>query len=84
MSSLLKLDWYDLVKGAIVASLTAVLGSIYAILQTGLVPTLAELKTICIAWIGAGLAYLIKNLLTNSNGLFLIKEDVLPTKTQSE
>jgi len=80
MSSFLRLNGEDLIKGAIVASLTAVLGSIYAILQTWLVPTLVELKTICLAWVGAGCSYLIKNILTNSSGLFLIKEDALLAK----
>lgn len=67
-SGLFKLKLYDYVKGVIVAIVTAILTSILPIIQTGALPDLATLKTIAISAVSAGLAYLLKNLFTNSDG----------------
>ena len=40
----------------------------YTIIQTWLLPTIADRKSIGISDLGAAIAYLIKNLLTASNG----------------
>lgn len=70
----LKLGMPDLLKGVIVAFLTALVTSVYTILQTGVLPTLAELKVAAIAGLTAAVAYLIKNFFTNSEGKFLKRE----------
>jgi len=74
MSSFLKLNFQDLLKGVIVTVLTSVLTSVYTIIQSGVMPTLAELKTIALTGLMAGIAYLCKNILTNSNGQVLKSE----------
>jgi hypothetical protein len=64
----------DVVKGAIVSFLTVVTTWLGALLETGVMPTTWD------AWrhqlligLGAGLAYIIKNLFTNENDEFLKK-----------
>ena len=73
-SPFLKLNLRDLVNGLVVAFLTAGLTSIIQILDAGQLPTLAELKTGAIAGLVASLAYLLKNLVTNSQGEMATKE----------
>jgi len=68
------LVWTDFVKAAFTAVLTAVLSALVPILQSGAIPTAAQLKTIALAGIAAGVAYLAKNLLTNS------KDELLRTE----
>lgn len=71
-----KLNGYDLLKGFIVAIGTAVLTSLLPIIQTGALPDIATLKAIAISGVAAGIAYLLKNLFTNSNGEVAKKEAV--------
>ena len=73
-SSFLKLDTQDLVKGFVVAFLSAALTGLVATLDSGALPTLAELKQAGVVGLTAGLSYLLKNLLTNSQDELLKKE----------
>jgi predicted exporter len=66
MSDLFKLNWADLGKAVLLAFITTFLGGVYAIIQTGAFPTLAELGAAAMAGLGAALAYLVKNFFTNS------------------
>lgn len=67
-SKFLTLDTKDAVNGFLVAFLSAALTAVLATLDSGTLPTLAELKSAGIIGLTAGLSYLIKNVLTNSNG----------------
>lgn len=71
MSDLFKLNWNDLLKGFIVAVVTAILAGVYQIVQTGALPTMEQLKIVGITALTAGIAYLLKNVFTNSNGNIL-------------
>ena len=70
MSDFLKLNWGDLVKGFLLACLTAFVGSLYTLLSTGVFPTLADLHMWLPAAIAAGIAYLKMALFQNSSGTF--------------
>lgn len=72
-SEFFKLNWMDVLKGFVTAVLTALVGGIYNALQTGTLPDMAAMKVILIASVTTGLAYLIKNVFTNSNGQLLSK-----------
>jgi len=61
-----ELNWADIGKGALVAFLTIVITGLGTTLQAGAFPTLAELGTLALTGLGAGLAYLLKNIFTNS------------------
>jgi len=67
------INWADLGKGIIVAFLTAFLAIIGQSIEAGQLPTLAEIKVAALAGATAGIAYLIKNLLSNNEGKFLRK-----------
>jgi hypothetical protein len=68
MSKFLTLGLQDYLKGAIVAIGTGIITALQPILSSGQLPTLIQLKTCGIAALAAGVAYLAKNLFTNSNG----------------
>lgn len=72
MSTLLNLNIQDLAKGLIVTMLTSVLTIAYQTVSAGSLTF--DWKAIGLAAITSGLAYLMKNLLTNSEGQFLGKE----------
>jgi len=63
-----KLNLRDLVNGIVVAFLTASLTGMIQVLDSGVLPTASELKTSVLAGVVASLAYLLKNLVTNSTG----------------
>ena len=63
-----KLNLRDLINGLVVAFLTASLTGLVQILDSGVLPSLAELKSAGLAGVVASLAYLLKNLVTNSRG----------------
>lgn len=63
-----KLNLRDLINGLVVAFLTTSLTGLVQILDSGVLPSLAELKTAGLAGVVASLAYLLKNLVTNSQG----------------
>lgn len=71
-SSLFTLNSKDWIKGLVVAVLTAVITVVYSTIQTGTL--VLDWKAISIAGISAALAYITKNLLTNSSDQFLTKE----------
>ena len=70
-SSFLRLGWRDAVKGFVVAAITVVLGGLYTSVEAGSLPSAAQLQTLGLA---AGIAYLLKNFLTNSEDKILTKE----------
>ena len=67
-SGLFKLNFNDLLKGFIVAALAAIGTILVPMLDAGALPTLAQLGTAAAAGLTAGLAYLVKNIFTNSDG----------------
>ena len=67
---LVKNDW---IKGLIVSFLTALLTGVYQILTTSELSA-ETIKPVLIASIGAGIAYIVKNLSTNSDGKPLTSE----------
>ena len=74
MSKFLNLNLNDFTKGLIVVVLTVIVVGLEQILQTGGLPTVIQLKVIGLAAVSAGIAYLAKNFLSNSEGKFLAKE----------
>lgn len=73
-SKFLSLDTKDAINGFVVAFLSAALTAVLATLDSGALPTLAEVKSAAIIGLTAGLSYLIKNVLTNSNGELIKSE----------
>jgi hypothetical protein len=72
MSNFLNLNWKDILKGFILSIITALVAGVYQAIQTGGIQfTWLFWQPIVYSAIGAGLAYLIKNVLTNSNDQFL-------------
>jgi hypothetical protein len=74
MSNFLNLDLQDLTKGFVVAFLSAALTGIVAILETSQLPQVSDIKAAAIVGLTAGLSYLLKNVLTNSQGQMLKKD----------
>lgn len=66
----------DGIKGLITAIITALLTGAYSILDHGGLPTPAEWKTIAFSSIAAGVSYLLKNYLTNSEDKILKQEPI--------
>ena len=73
-SNFLNLDVNDLTKGFVVAFFSAALTGLVAILETSQLPQINDLKAAAIVGLTAGLSYLLKNVLTNSQGE-LLKND---------
>jgi len=73
-SSLFTLNSKDWTKGLVIAILTAIITVVYNTIQTGAL--VLDWKAISIAAISAALAYITKNLLTNSDDQLLTKEPV--------
>jgi hypothetical protein len=70
-----KLNWMDIGKGFLLAILAALITGVYQALQAGTISfTWAFFQPIVLSSVGAGLAYLIKNFFTNSQGTPLAKE----------
>lgn len=63
----------DLGKGLITAVLTTLLTGAYALIESGSF-TWVTFKPYVVASIGSGIAYILKNFLSNSEGKFLKKE----------
>lgn len=68
MSKFLKLNITDVINGAVVAAFTAAIAVIGASIYAGRMPTLIDCKVAGVAALTAAVGYLVKNLLTNSNG----------------
>lgn len=73
-SSLFSMSIHDLVKGFIVALLTAFLSGLTITIEDGSLPTLIELKQLALVGLAAGVGYLAKNFLTNSKDQFVKPE----------
>jgi hypothetical protein len=73
-SNFLNLNAHDLVKGFVVAFLSAALTGLVAILESSALPTLDDLQKAAVVGITAGLSYLVKNFLTNSHDVLLKKD----------
>jgi hypothetical protein len=73
-ANFLNLNGKDFLKGAIVAVLTAILATLTTLLQTGTLFDKASLPVIGTAALSAFIAYLGKNLFTNSQGQFAVTE----------
>ena len=71
----MKLGWSDLGKGLILAMLTPLLTGCGMYLNNGHLPTHKEFVTLSLVALGAGIAYLLKNLFTNSDNKLMKKED---------
>lgn len=69
-----KLNLNDFLKGFVVASLTSILNGLVVVIGGGSLPTLAQLQSIAMVGLSAGIAYLAKNLVTNTNGEMLKKD----------
>ena len=74
MSGFGSINLVDIGKGFLIAFLTVFLLGVVNILQTGVFPALAELGTLAIAGLAAGLSYVLKNFFTNSENK-LAKKD---------
>jgi multisubunit Na+/H+ antiporter MnhB subunit len=73
-SSFLNLNAKDFIKGLIVALITAVIAFLYEWIAAGKPLDLSMLKTVGLVALSAGLAYILKNLGTNSQGQILKTE----------
>jgi bacteriorhodopsin len=71
-SSIFTLNKADFIKGLIIAVITAIITLLYNTVQTGSLTF--DWKAISTAAASAALAYIMKNLLTNSSDEFLKKE----------
>ena len=68
MSSIFKLDWRDLLKGLVVAVLSAVMSAVLSIIQNGGSFTGDSLPMIATVALSSGLGYILKNLATDEDG----------------
>jgi len=74
-SKFLQIKSKDLVKGFITAILLAILTGLYSSINEGTFPPSVEgWKAMGVTALGGGIAYLLKNWLTNSDDQFLKKE----------
>ena len=74
MSPFLKLTTADFWSGLIIAIISSIVAGVLAIVKLGRLPTGGEWITIGITALSAMLAYLVKNILSNSKGEFLKPE----------
>jgi hypothetical protein len=72
MSKFFSLNSNDFIKGLVVAVLSAVITLLYSTIQTGTLTI--DWKQIGIVALTSALAYITKNLVTNSDGTLLQKE----------
>jgi drug/metabolite transporter (DMT)-like permease len=73
-SNFLSLSATDFLKGLFVAIGTALLTGLYDLLQKGASFDWPTLKPVVLASVAAGIAYLIKNLFTNSQNQLMVSE----------
>jgi hypothetical protein len=73
-SEFLNLNSRDLYKGLIVVVICTFIAGVYQLIANGGVINWITLKPVVIAAAGAGISYLTKNLLTNSQGDFMKME----------
>ena len=73
-SVFLMLNSKDFLKGFIIAVISAIINFLYTTIQSG--ELIIDWKSMLITALTAGLAYLTKNLFTNSGGEMLTKESL--------
>lgn len=73
-SNLFTLSLKDVVKGFVVAFLTAFISGLSVSLESSALPTIPELQKFALIGLSAGIAYLLKNFLTNSEDKLITKE----------
>lgn len=73
-TAFLNLSKDDLLKGIVLVIFTSIGMTILPTLESGALPTLANLQAAGISGVAAGLAYIVKNLLTNSNNKLFASE----------
>jgi hypothetical protein len=73
-AGIFSVDWKDILKGAITATLTAVATFLYNIIGDGHMPTPDEWKSIGGIALLTFIGYVCKNFLTNSDDQFAKKE----------
>lgn len=73
-SKYLRLNRRDFIKGLIVTVICAFITGLYQLIASGGELNWLTLKRVIIAAAGAGVSYLTKNLLTNSEGNFMSSE----------
>ncbi len=80
-SKFFRLNSRDFIKGLIVTIICTFITGLYQLIANGFTVNWITLKPVVIAAVGAGVSYLTKNLLTNSNGDFMSYESpqVKPT-----
>ena len=67
-AAFLSINWADVGKGFLVAVGTVILAGLATSIQAGQFPSLAQLGTLGLAGLSAGIAYLMKQFFTNSGG----------------
>jgi hypothetical protein len=67
-AAFLSINWADVGKGFLVAVVTVILAGLATSIQDGNFPTLAQLGSLGLAGLSAGIAYLMKQFFTNSAG----------------
>jgi hypothetical protein len=73
-SKFLRLNSRDFINGFIVVMFCTFITGLYQLIANGGVINWLTIKPVVIAAIGSGVAYLTKNLLTNSKGKFMMRE----------
>lgn len=73
-SDFLTLNARDFIKGLIIVIICSFITGFYQLIANGGTINWITLKPVVIAAVGAGVSYLTKNLLTNSNGDFMKSE----------
>jgi hypothetical protein len=73
-SKFLRLNRSDFIRGLIVTVICTLITGIYQVIASGFEFNWITMKPVVIAAVGAGISYLTKNLLTNSNGKFMTFE----------
>ena len=73
LSGLFTLNLRDAINGFVIAFLTAFLSAVVVALNTGLFPSLVDLKAFGMLGITAGVSYITKNLFSNNKGELLKK-----------
>lgn len=82
-SSFLALNWRDILKGLILAFITALVTGVYQLLQTGALLNWVSFKPVLMVSIAAMLSYLIKNIFTNTQGEIFTPEPKPPVSDHS-
>jgi uncharacterized membrane protein len=76
-SKFMNLGMKDFLRGLVISIVSTILVGLTTALDSGMMPTPEQWKYLIITGIGSGVAYLAKNLFTNSEDQFLKKESNL-------